>query len=97
MRNRTGYWIGLVTLAAALTMPLLTTGCGGPHYYRGYDPYYGDYHVWNPAEMGYYQRWEVETHRPHEDFRKRNHEEQKEYYTWRHQHENDHDHDHDHK
>ena len=62
------------------------------HSYRVYDPYYTDYHVWNDDEVGYYNRWAAETHRdPHRDFRKLNKDEQKEYWTWRHNH-GDHDH-----
>ncbi|MGA8870921.1 MAG: hypothetical protein WA434_16780 [Candidatus Acidiferrales bacterium] len=36
------------------------------------------------VETGYYQRWETDTHRHHEDFRRRNREEQEEYREWRH-------------
>jgi len=36
------------------------------------------------VETGYYQRWETDTHRHHEDFRRRNKEEQQEYWNWRH-------------
>jgi hypothetical protein len=42
--------------------------------------------VWNAHEGVYYQRWEVETHRDHRDFKKRDAGEQKEYWTWRHNH-----------
>jgi len=42
---------GLFTLwlfALALGSSMVGTGCGGHHYYRVYDPYYTDYHVWKP-------------------------------------------------
>ena len=72
-----------VLLVAALFAPVVLGGCGG-HGYRAYDPAYGDYHVWDSGEQGYYTRWEVETHRDHRDFRKRNADEQKAYWSWRH-------------
>jgi hypothetical protein len=79
-------------LAAALASFVLGTACAEHHSYRVYDPYYSDYHVWNDAEIGYYQTWSRENHRDeHRDFRKLRPEEQKEYWTWRHSH-GDHDH-----
>src|ERR1700728_229792 len=61
---------GLMTVS--LLAATVLTGCAA-HVgvgYRVYDPYYGDYHVWNDAEVGYYNQWTVETHRPHRDYRK---------------------------
>jgi hypothetical protein len=78
-------------LATALASSLAGIACEH-HYYRVYDPYYTDYHVWNNDEVVYYNQWSAETHRdPHRDFRKLPPEEQKEYWTWRHNH-GDHDH-----
>jgi hypothetical protein len=57
--------------------------------YRVYDPAYEDYHVWDSNEGVYYQRWEVETRRDHRDFHRRNSDEQKEYWSWRHNHHDD--------
>ncbi len=55
--------------------------------YRVYDPYYHDSHRWDDHETVYYNQWVVETHRhAHKDFRKLNRDEQKEYWTWRHNH-----------
>ncbi len=68
----------LMTGTAAASASL--TGCAT----RVYDPYYHDYHTWNHGEDVYYSRWENETHRQHEDFRKRNSDEQKQYWDWRH-------------
>jgi len=80
-----------VVLAAALASSALGTACAH-HYYRVYDPYYSDYHVWNHDEVAYYQQWAREYHRdPHRDFRSLPPEEQKEYWNWRHSH-GDHDH-----
>jgi hypothetical protein len=62
------------------------------HYYRVYDPYYSDYHVWGPDEVVYYHQWAQERHYDeHRDFRTLPPEQQKDYWTWRHNHEN-HDH-----
>ena len=81
-------------LAGALASSCLGLACSEHHSYRAYDPYYTDYHNWNHEENGYYQRWSDETHRDaHRDFRKLRPEEQKEYWTWRHNH-GDHDRDH---
>jgi hypothetical protein len=74
-------------LAGAMTSFVAGVACGGHHYYRVYDPYYSDYHVWNNDEVVYYQTWSRETHRDeHRDFRHIPPEEQKEYWTWRHTH-----------
>lgn len=87
--------LGTFMLAAALTSSLAGIGCAEHHSYRVYDPYYTDYHAWNGNEVVYYNRWTDETHRDrHRDFRKLPPEEQKEYWTWRHNH-GDHDRDHD--
>lgn len=77
-------------LGTALLSSLAGIACEH-HYYRVYDPYYTDYHVWNNDEVVYYNRWAAETHRDaHRDFRKLPEREQKEYWTWRHNH-GDHD------
>jgi hypothetical protein len=73
-------------LAAALFAPVVFSGCSARASYRVYDPGHEDYHVWDSNEGVYYQRWEVETHRDHRDFGKRNADEQKEYWNWRHGH-----------
>jgi hypothetical protein len=74
-------------LAAALACAGLGAACGHHHPYRVYDPYYSDYHVWNNDEVVYYHNWAHETHRDeNRDFRKLRPEEQKEYWTWRHNH-----------
>jgi hypothetical protein len=84
-------FVSSLIIAAALASSVLGTACAH-HYYRVYDPYYSDYHVWNDAEVGYYQTWSRENHRDeHRDFRKLPADEQKEYWTWRHSH-GDHDH-----
>ncbi|MGA6987594.1 MAG: hypothetical protein WBZ01_16180 [Terriglobales bacterium] len=86
MNKRSGF-ISSLFLAAALTSCVLGTACAEHHYYRVYDPYYSDYHVWNQDEVVYYQQWAREYHRdPHRDFRNLPPGEQKEYWSWRHSH-----------
>jgi hypothetical protein len=78
---------GLTT--AGLLATVMASGCAvhAGVGYRVYDPYYTDYHVWNDGEVGFYNRWTVETHRDsHRDFRKLNHDDQHEYWKWRHEH-----------
>jgi len=87
--------LSVLFLAAALTSSLAGFACGEHHAYRVYDPYYTDYHVWNDNEVVYYRKWSDETKRDRtRDFRHLPPEEQKEYWTWRHNH-GDHDQDKD--
>lgn len=79
-------YVSSILLAVALFSPVVFSGCAVHASYRVYDPGHEDYHVWDSNEVGYYQRWEVETHRDHRDFHKRNSDEQKEYWNWRHNH-----------
>lgn len=68
-----------------LATALVTAGCAARANYRVYDPYHRDYHVWDDHERVYYDQWARESHRePHRGYRKLNHEEQKEYWNWRH-------------
>jgi hypothetical protein len=82
-------YVTCVFLAAALFAPVMFSGCAARASYRVYDPGHEDFHVWGSNEGVYYQRWEVETHRDHRDFDKRNSDEQKEYWNWRHKHNDD--------
>lgn len=85
-------WSSLL-LTAVLSASVAGVACEH-HYYRVYDPYYTDYHVWNHDEDDYYHRWADETHRDaHRDFRQLPSREQKEYWTWRHNHGDRDDHD----
>jgi hypothetical protein len=86
MDNKSRFFSSWI-LAGALMFSVLGIACGHHHYYRVYDPYYSDYHVWNHDEDVHYQQWARENHRDeHRDFRKLPPEEQKEYWTWRHSH-----------
>jgi hypothetical protein len=77
------YWL------AHFPSTLVINGCAARASYRVYDPAYEDYHVWDSNEGVYYQRWEVETRRDHRDSRGRNSDEQKKYWSWRHNHHDD--------
>jgi hypothetical protein len=68
-------WILILALAACAS--------GGARYY---DADHGDYHRWDNTEVTFYSSWETETHRPHVDYARRNADEQKEYWNWRHSH-----------
>jgi hypothetical protein len=73
-------------LGVAFASTLLIAGCSArvSTGYRVHDGYYNDDHVWDGNEVTFYGRWENETHRQHQDFRRRKADEQKEYWTWRH-------------
>jgi hypothetical protein len=80
---------GLTSLLAtcAVGLAVATSGCGGSVRVRTYDdPYYHDRHRWDDHETVYYNQWTTETHRDNRDFRKLNHDEQKQYWDWRHSH-----------
>ena len=59
----TNRWLGIILLGVTLSSPVLITGCAEHATVRVYDPYYGDYHVWNDDEVVYYRQWIGETHR----------------------------------
>jgi len=73
-------------LSTAFASSLMISGCAArvTTGYRVHDSYYNDDHVWDNNEFGFYSRWEGETHRKHVDFRRRHVNEQKDYWTWRH-------------
>jgi len=62
----------------------MATGCAVGVGYRTYDPYYRDYHVWNDVEVPYYNRWIVETRRPHVEYRRLRRADRENYWRWRH-------------
>jgi hypothetical protein len=62
----------------------MSTGCVARASYRVYDPYYSDYHRCDDHVSTFYLQWEGETRRDHRDFDKRDKDEQKDYWTWRH-------------
>jgi len=78
------FWCTVVLALAVTSGPALLSGCYGQ--VRYYDADYGLYHTWNHREGLYYEHWENETHKRHEDFRDRDKQEQEEYWRWRHDH-----------
>lgn len=83
-----------LVLASLLAAPVALIGCAEHAEYRVYDPDDGTYHYWNHNEGVYYNQWEHDTHRQHQDYRKRNQDDQRQYWQWRNGH---HDHDQDQK
>lgn len=77
-------YVSSILLVVTLLSPVVFSGCAARASYRVYDPGHADYHAWDGNEVVYYQRWEVETRRDHREFKKRNSDEQKEYWSWRH-------------
>lgn len=75
MRSMLGKFAPLV-LAAAIALPVLTTGCAVHA------------RVYGPGEDVYYSQWEHDAHRDHLDYDRRNAADQKEYWKWRHDHPN---------
>ena len=70
MNSRSFGFVSSLFLAAALAFSVLGTACAEHHYYRVYDPYYRDYHVWDRDEV-ILQSVARENHRdPNRDFRK---------------------------
>ncbi len=79
--------LGCIFLAGLFVVATMNTGC--TVHARYYDPYHHDYHSAS-GEVVYYNQWERDTHREHRDLKKRNKDEQKEYWDWRHSHEDHH-------
>lgn len=71
-------------ITVALCLAAAASGCAVHAGVRVYDPYYRDYHVWDQGEIGYYNRWVGETHRPNVEYGKLNRGDQGEYWKWRH-------------
>ena len=71
-------------LAVAMISTVFSFGCAARASYRVYDPSHEDYHRWDDHEDTFYFQWEGETHRDHRDFDKRDKDEQKQYWDWRH-------------
>jgi len=78
--------LSAILLAGSVITPALTTGCAEHHYYRAYDPYYGDYHRWGPNEEVYYRQWISERHYEYREYSKLDKDRQREYWDWRHKH-----------
>jgi hypothetical protein len=77
-------YLGPLVLGAAITAPLLTSGCAA--HVRYYDDYYADYHPWNDGEIRYYHIWLGERHYEYRDFNRLTRDQQRDYWRWRHEH-----------
>ena len=78
-----------LVLGTLLLSAGMLASCGPGHVavgYRSYDPYYSHYNTWNDRENVYYNRWIVETHRPHGDYHHLNRHDRDDYWRWRHNH-----------
>ena len=86
---------GSLLLLCALAVPITTVSCA-EHRVRVYDPYYSDYHNWDPDENAAYRQWLVERHWEYREYSRLDPDRQREYWTWRHaHHDRDRDRDHD--
>jgi hypothetical protein len=74
--------IALMLSASALLSASAMSGCAGNALV--YDTYGHDSHRWNHDDERFYRRWEIDTHRVHSDFRRRNPRDQQAYWGWRH-------------
>lgn len=78
-------WLAAGVLFVA---PVLAGGCSAhaTYGYRVYDNGYRDYHVYDRNEEVYYNRWVIETHHPHREFRRLHKRDRDDYWKWRHDH-----------
>ncbi len=77
-------FLSSICFAAALLIAVGDIGCAGR--VRVYDEYHSDYHVWGHDEdLAYRQYWSNQ-HQPYREYGKLNKDEQKDYWTWRHDH-----------
>ena len=74
--------LALMLSATALVSPLTMTGCFSSG--MMYDPQGRDFHRWNAGDNRLYLRWEIQTHRNHMDFYRRNQADRSAYWGWRH-------------
>ncbi len=75
-----------VLLAATSRLPLAISGCAAR--VRVYDQYHSDDRDWNGREDRAYRVWLRERQYPYREFARLNHEEQRDYWNWRHNHPN---------
>ena len=76
-------------LTAALAAPLSLLAAPAPQVgvqVRVYDRDHKDYHNWDDHENRAWAQFLVENHRTSHDYKKANHREQSQYWTWRHAH-----------
>jgi hypothetical protein len=81
MRSRA--LLNRATLVVATTLAFGSiAACTHPNDY--YDVAYNDHHRWDSREDQAYRRWEAERRVEHVEFTRRNADDQRAYWTWRH-------------
>lgn len=73
-----------IVLAAATLAPLVIASCAAR--VRIYDDYHADYHYWNDREDRAYHMWLAERHYEYRDYHHLDHDQQRDYWNWRHHH-----------
>lgn len=73
-----------LTLLFAGLVSVSTVGCY--HHQHDYDEHGEVAMQWSAGEEPYYERWENQTHRDHKDWNQRSSDEQRQYWSWRHDH-----------
>jgi len=90
--------VSFLFLSAAMTLPLaVRTGAATQEEHRDdkketrvYDRSHKDYHQWDNNEDRAYRRYLGEQHQDYRDYSKLKHNEQNQYWTWRHGHPDSH-------
>lgn len=78
--------MGTMLFVAASLAPVAISGCAARM--RVYDEYHSDYHPWNDREARAYRAWLAERRFEYREFARLSREEQRDYWTWRHNHPN---------
>jgi len=86
--------VSLTLILGIAAAPLMLASCMTSHHGYAetgigvsvYDRGHNDYHTWNDGEVTFYAQWEGSTKREHQDFNRRNADEQRQYWDWRHSH-----------
>jgi hypothetical protein len=81
---RINRYVGPLLISAAVLAPLVGAGCAAR--VRYYDEYHSDYHRWDDGETRAYRVWLSERHYEWREFNRLNRDEQRDYWTWRHNH-----------
>jgi hypothetical protein len=78
--------IGRSCLVACLFAVVAASGCAGR--VRVYDNYHSDWHRWDGYENQEYHAYWNERHERYRDYKRLNKDEQRNYWSWRHDHDN---------
>jgi hypothetical protein len=84
--SRTYEYLRALLLAAAIAVPVVTTGCVVHARARVYDPYDHDYHRWNGHEQHAYRQYWRDRSEQYRDYDQLNDAQKREYWEWRHHH-----------